>query len=284
LIPVAITGSRGYVGARLVAEFSKRGVPVIEIDISAPNRIDLCSESAAADLSALLPASFDLIHLAFPLPGTMGRQRMTEVVDRMNNSLLKMERSPRKSLLISSTAVYSPNNLMSFSPWEVYGWLKSKTEDLLQNLGSVSILRPGTLIDASRRSAIATIYRRALMGRLSILPEGGSLSHPFLHVDDLVNACCTWQEAVELTLKTTDLWATDPISPLAHLESRGVPSRILNLPKLLQHSIGSDAFPIAGIAKWHLRALSYDVTARNSTYWGATPPQRMQTLLDGLLL
>lgn len=270
-------------GARLVAELSKRGVPVIEIDTSAPNRIDLCSDSAAHDLSSVLPADFDLIHLAFPLPGTMAKREMTEVVDRMNESLLKMETSPRKTLLISSTAVYSPDHLMNFSPWEVYGCLKSSTEQRLGNLGPLSILRPGTLVDASRRSALAMIFRRALMGQLSILPKRGSLAHPLLHVDDLVASCCTWQESPELNLETSDLWASDPISPLEHLESRGVASRILNLPQIIQRTIGSDAFPIAGISRWHLRALDYDVSGRNSTYWADEPPKRMRTLLDELL-
>jgi hypothetical protein len=284
LIPVVVTGARGYVGTRLVKELSNRGIEVIEVDASGPEGVDLSSEEASDFLSSFLPSEFDLIHLAFPLPGTMPGQKMREVVNRMNSSLLRMKNAPRKSLLISSTAVYSPDTAMNFSPWEVYGDLKSQAETQLEKLGALSIIRPGTLIDASRHSAVATIYRRALLGRLSILPEGGSLAHPFLHVDDLVEACCSWQASADLILKTTDLWATEPVSALTHMELRGVKPRILKLPKVLQQTIGSDNLPLGGVSKWHLRALSYDVTGRTPGGWAANPPRKMRDLLDLLLL
>ena len=121
MIPVVVTGARGYVGTRLVKELSNRGIEVIEVDASGPEGVDLSSEEASDFLSSFLPSEFDLIHLAFPLPGTMPGQKMREVVNRMNSSLLRMKNAPRKSLLISSTAVYSPDTAMNFSPWEVYG-------------------------------------------------------------------------------------------------------------------------------------------------------------------
>lgn len=283
MIPVVITGARGYVGTRLVKEFLRRGIEVIEVDASGPNGLNLASQEASDFLSSFLPSEFDLVHLAFPLPGTMPSQKMREMVNGMNSSLLNMKRYPRKSLLISSTAVYSPDAAMNYSPWEVYGELKSHSETQLKKLGRLSIIRPGTLVDANRRSAIATIYRRALLGRLAILPDGGSLAHPFLHVNDLVEACCSWQASADLILNTTDLWATDPISPLTYLNLNGVKSRILKLPKFLQQTIGSDNLPLVGVSKWHLRALNYDVTARNARGWACDPPRKMRDLLDSLL-
>jgi nucleoside-diphosphate-sugar epimerase len=282
-IPLVVTGAKGYVGQRLVNQLVESGKQVIEVDVLGPRGLDLSDPDAAEKLSGWLPGSFDLIHLAFPFPGTMRSKDMEGIVEKINFSLLSLSPRPLRTLFISSTAVYSPDNLMEHSPWEIYGHLKSESEIKLQELGNLSVLRPGTLIDASRRSVMATIYLRALSGQLAILPRHGSLAHPFLHVDDLVGACLWWSEQDDRVNFVHDLWASEPTSAQEYLQTRGAKSRILNLPGFIQRSFGSDSIPFFGITKWHLKALSYDVSGRESGYFETKPPRKMSDIFDELL-
>ena len=196
-LPLVITGAKGYVGQRLVKELEKRKFKVFEVDLIGQRAFDLSKPDAAERLSGYLPDNFDLIHLAFPFPGTMGSNRMTDLVKSVNASLLSLNPGPRRTLFISSTAVYSADSVLEIAPWEVYGSLKRQSEVQLAGLGNLSILRPGTLVDRTRRSAMAALYLRAISGKTVLLPKNGSLAHPFLHVDDLVSACATWSETNE---------------------------------------------------------------------------------------
>ncbi len=282
-IPVVVTGAKGYVGQRLVNQLVESGKQVFEVDVLGPRGVDLSEPDAAERLSSWFPGSFDLIHLAFPFPGTMGSKDMEGLVEKINFSILSLNPRPRRTLFISSTAVYSPDALMEYSPWEIYGRLKSESEIKLKELGNLSVLRPGTLIDASRRSVMAKIYLRALSGQLALLPKHGSLAHPFLHVDDLVGACLWWSEQDDQVNFIRDLWASEPKSAKEYLRNRGTESRILNLPGFIQRSLGSDSVPVFGITKWHLKALSYDVSGRESDGLDAKPPRKMSDIFDELL-
>jgi len=281
--PVVVTGARGYVGKRLVQQLRKNQLKVIEIDLLGPGSFDLAESSAAEKLSGLLPSSYDLIHLAFPLPGTMSSEAMTSLVRRVNFSLISLYPRPRRSLFISSTAVYTPDAKMHYSPWEVYGRMKAESEVQLADLGNLSILRPGTLIDAHRRSAVASLYFRALSGQLAVLPKAGSLAHPFLHVEDLVSACLGWTLELISVTSTLDLWAREPMSALDYLRARQTQSKIVSLPRILQRGIGSDSLPFFGISKWHLNALSYDVTGRDSGSSSSGPTKKMTEVFDELI-
>jgi nucleoside-diphosphate-sugar epimerase len=282
-IPLVVTGAKGYVGQRLVNQLVESGKQVFEVDVLGPRGLDLSRPDAAEKLSGWLPRSFELIHLAFPFPGTMASREMGGLVEKMNFSLLSLNPRPSRTLFISSTAVYSPDSLMEHSPWEIYGRLKSETEIKLEGLGNLSVLRPGTLIDASRRSVMAKIYLRAISGQLALLPKDGSLAHPFLHVDDLVEACLSWSRQDDQESFIHDLWASEPSSAKEYLQTRGVKSRILNLPGLIQRSFGSDSMPVFGISKWHLKALSYDVSGRESDSWDTKRPRKMSDIFDELL-
>lgn len=256
---------------------------MIEIDLAGPKGFDLSAPHAGEKLSRLLPEQFNLVHLAFPFPGTMTARAMASSVRRVNFTLLSLNPRPQRTLFISSTAVYSPNRLMDYSPWEIYGHLKWQSEIQLAELGGFSILRPGTLIDANRRSAIATLYLRALSGKIALLPNSGALAHPFLHVDDLVAECVSWCMRPEIIGSSSDLWASEPVSALEYLRLRSTKSRIVNLPGVLQGMIGCDAVPLFGISKWHMRALSYDVSGRNSGSLALSPPRTMAEIFGELL-
>jgi nucleoside-diphosphate-sugar epimerase len=282
-LPLVVTGAKGYVGQRLVKELEKRKFQVLEVDLIGQRAFDLSKPDTAERLSGYLPDDFDLIHLAFPFPGTMGSKRMTRLVKSVNDSLLSLKPRPRRTLFISSTAVYSADSALEDSPWEVYGSLKRQSEVQLARLGNLSILRPGTLVDGTRRSAIATLYLRAISGKSALLPKNGSLAHPFLHVDDLVGACVSWSEMDETQCFNYDLWAAEPISAREYLQARGINSKIVNLPKFVQRVFGSDSLPLLGISKWHFRALNYDVSGKMSGGSRLQPLKKMSQIFDELL-
>ena len=61
--PVVVTGSNGFIGARLVQRLSQLGVDVVRIDAAGTDGshpVDICS-AAVADL---IPASSRVVHLA----------------------------------------------------------------------------------------------------------------------------------------------------------------------------------------------------------------------------
>ena len=282
-LPLVVTGARGYVGQRLVRELEKRGFKVFEVDLVGPHAFDLSAPDSPERLKGFLPKAFDLIHLAFPFPGTMSSTRMSTLVKRVNTSLLSLKPGPRRTLFISSTAVYSADSEMKLAPWEVYGDLKLQSEVQLADLGNLSVLRPGTLVDRTRRSAMAALYLRAISGKASLLPKNGSVTHPFLHVDDLVSACVSWSEMNEMECFNYDLWAAEPISALNFLQTRGQSSKIVNLPRFVQKVFGSDSLPLFGISKWHLRALNYDVSGKVSGGSRLQPLKKMTQIFDELL-
>ena len=282
-LPLVVTGAKGYVGQRLVKELEKRKFQVLEVDLIGPRAFDLSKPDTAERLSGYLPDDFDLIHLAFPFPGTMGSKRMTGLVNSVNDSLLSLKPRPRRTLFISSTAVYSADSALEDAPWEIYGSLKRMSEVQLASLGNLSILRPGTLVDRTRRSAIVALYLRAISGKTALLPKNGSLAHPFLHVDDLVRACVNWSEMNESECFSYDLWAAEPISALEFLQTRGKKSRIINLPRFVPRFFGSDLFPILGISNWHLTALNYDVSGKESVGPRLQPLRKMSQIFDELL-
>jgi nucleoside-diphosphate-sugar epimerase len=282
-LPLVVTGAKGYVGQRLVRELEKRKSQVIEVDLIGMRAFDLSKPDTAERLNGFLPDEFDLIHLAFPFPGTKGSRRKTSQVRNVNTSLLSLNPGPRRSFFISSTAVYSADSALEDAPWEVYGSLKKQSELELAGLGNLSILRPGTLVDGTRRSAMANLYLRAISGKTSLLPKNGSLAHPFLHVDDLVSACVRWSEMNETESFNYDLWAAEPISALEFLQNRGQNSKIVNLPNFLQRVFGSDLLPLLGISKWHLSALNYDVSGKESGGSSLLPLKKMSQVFNELL-
>jgi nucleoside-diphosphate-sugar epimerase len=271
------------VGQRLVRELKRRKSQVFQVDLIGAPAFDLSQPDTSERLNGFLPDKFDLIHLAFPFPGTMGSSRMTNLVKSVNTSLLSLNPGPRRTLFISSTAVYSADSALEDAPWEVYGCLKRQSEVELAGLGNLSILRPGTLVDRTRRSAMATLYLRAISGKTALLPKNGSLAHPFLHVDDLVSACVSWSEMNETESFNYDLWAAEPISALEFLQTRGQNSKIINLPIFAQRVLGSDSLPILGISKWHLSALNYDVSGRESGGSRMLPLKKMSQIFSELL-
>jgi hypothetical protein len=80
-----------------------------------------------------------------------------------------------------------------------------------------------------------------------------------------------------------DLWAAEPISALEFLQTRGQSSKIINLPNYVQRVFGSDLLPLLGISKWHLSALNYDVSGKESGGSRLLPLKKMSQVFNELL-
>ncbi len=258
---VVVTGSSGYLGTKVVEGLKRLDANVIEIDkYNESNPIDLSNGEDKLRLS--LPKDYLLIHLAFPLPGAMPSKKFEVLIDRFNSNISNWFK-PKRVLFISSTAVFpikdDANN--GISPWEIYGKLKYRSEIFLKNeFDSVTILRPGTLVEVNRESSMMKFISQLRNSRFPIMPGDGDIIHPFTHTNDLVNAILTWVKSPKEVPGTFNITALHPMS-FNEMSNLGRSKRILitlRVPRVLLLNIGSDRFPIGNISRWHFRALCYD--------------------------
>jgi nucleoside-diphosphate-sugar epimerase len=258
---IVVTGSSGYVGSLVVEKLRNIGATVIEIDIH--NKLQAIDLSDEKDVSGLtLPRDYILIHIAFPLPGSFGSGHFKEVIRKMNQNILS-HFYPNRTLFISSTAVYP----LKFSkekevrPWEVYGQLKFESEQLFENnFDKLTIFRPGTLVEVSRRSSMMKFLAQLNGSRITFIPGGGKMIHPFTYTHDLVDAIIDWAKNPNAPLGTFDLTALNPLTMNELIQLRRTKRlwAAVHIPTFLLTRIGSDRFPILKISKWHFRALCYD--------------------------
>ena len=225
------------------------------------NPIDLSDKESLSRLS--LPTSYQLIHLAFPLPGQMGRHRFKREITTINANLLSVLH-PDRTLFISSTAVYALNcqDEIKVAPWEIYGELKLQTEVIFGNkLQKLTVFRPGTLIEASRDSNMMRFLSQLVSSSVKFVPGNGDLIHPFTHTQDLIQAITYWSLHPETPIGYFDLTASDPMkfTQIRKDFNRAGKSLILSLPIWLLRFIGNDRLPTVGISKWHFRALTYNL-------------------------
>jgi nucleoside-diphosphate-sugar epimerase len=260
---IILTGSAGYLGSRVEKMLINSGFIVMALDKQDPdNPTDLSNRDSVRKLQ--LPDSYQLVHLAFPLPGKIGRKQFESTIFSINENLTSLL-SPSRTLFISSTAVYSLESESEVipKPWEVYGKLKLETEEALaSNFGNLTIFRPGTLIETSRKSTMMSFLKQLLNSKISLVPGSGNLTHPFTNTQDLIDAIGNWAQHSDAPCGIFNLTACDPISFTEMQKILNKTSRVavIQLPLWLLRKIGSDKYPLFGISKWHFRALTYNLT------------------------
>lgn len=161
---------------------------------------------------------------------------------------------------MSSTAVYALNG-KSEEPWEVYGNLKLETEKLfLARFNRVTIFRPGTLIEEGRKSSMMKYLTRLRTSPFPILPVNGDFIHPFTYTPDLVKSIKHWTLDPELG-GVHNVTAREPITlrDICYLHRSKKVAKEIRLPLSVIRNVGSDSYPLFGISRWHLQALTYDL-------------------------
>ena len=260
-LTVVLTGSSGYLGSLVKKELMEIGVNVIEVDQNHRlNPIDLANEENLSKL--VLPSSYLLVHLAFPLPGSFKSKEFKKLIERINSNFPKYFQ-PERSLLISSTAVYPLhfNADVEPAPWEIYGELKLESEKVFaSNFSNLTIFRPGTLVEISRKSSMMNFIFQLMRSRIALVPGDGNMVHPFTYTHDLVDAIIRWVKDPSLPDGTFDLTSRKPITfnQISYLSRGSKPFLKLQLPEGILSHIGSDRFPVNRISRWHLRGLFYN--------------------------
>jgi nucleoside-diphosphate-sugar epimerase len=259
-----LTGASGYLGQIISQEFTEKGVRFIGIDQKGTPPMNLTNLSELQKLADLYKGfEFEIVHLAASLPGTQNAKKMKHSSLEIMKNLLKAF-NPKRFLYLSSTAVYpvtSERKLPREEPWEVYGSSKLICENYLRSYSkSFSIIRSGTMIDQYRTGGIKKIFLRAQNGGRIFLPNYGNVYHPFIQTSDVSKVIKDWiMDDSFLLNRTIDLVARNPVT---FKELLGINSdqllRIHNLPSISK-AIGWDNLPIAGLSKWHLNALFYNL-------------------------
>jgi nucleoside-diphosphate-sugar epimerase len=259
-----ITGSDGYLGSKVITALRQYSTEIIKIDKNSPkNRIDLCDKNSLSSILLNNNEDFELIHLAGQLPGTGSASNILKNAEQAINNLIEVT-NPRRILFISSTAVYPIENTLQIltpAPWEVYGNSKLRVEQtIIDNSQSYTILRSGTMYDETRTGGIQRIIRRGISGKRIFLPKFGEVFHPFISTKDVVKTICAWSQNESLMPnRIVDLVAPNSITMSnLILSNTNSDTNIGNLPRILK-ILGSDNLPIAGISKWHLKALFYNI-------------------------
>lgn len=258
-----ITGSSGHLGRKVSSALIREGHTVLGADLQNAELI--------VDLSTgfEFPRDEDfqnthLIHLAAKLPGAQRKSELLRHSRQVSQNLLNYADQFNRTLIMSSTAVYRTNmneDVLEVGPWEAYGQAKLQMEkDFISKSENLTILRPGTILGPDRAGGIVQLLTRASKGKMVVLPRQGHVTHPFVHVEDVVKNIVEWSKtsATErLSLKT--LIASSPISIADSIfKIKGIEVVSPKVPDLFFRSLGSDNFPIKGISKWHLGALLYD--------------------------
>jgi nucleoside-diphosphate-sugar epimerase len=261
-----VTGASGYVGRKVMRALGQAGHTAIGFDVH--------NADINCDLSREFPFPVDssyqnthLIHLAAMLPGSESRNSLLNHSSQVSQNLLKWSDNFDRSLVVSSTAVYKTQlskESFEIGPWEAYGQAKLQMErDFSSHSQKLTILRPGTILGPDRSGGIVDLLKSASKGKFVMLPRKGHVTHPFVHVDDVVESILRWAQAeLAHNLGVKTLIARDPISLFdAVLEISGIEIQTPKLPDAIFRIFGSDNAPFFGISKWHLGALLYDVQA-----------------------
>jgi hypothetical protein len=116
------------------------------------------------------------------------------------------------------------------------------------------------MIDKYRTGGIKKIFLRAQNGGRIFLPNYGNVYHPFIQTSDVSKVIKDWiMDDSFLLNRTIDLVARNPVTFKELLEINSDQLlRINNLPPISK-AIGWDNLPIAGLSKWHLNALFYNL-------------------------
>ena len=249
---IILTGSSGYLGRKVRLALEELNFSVIPLDVNDPDEpVDLRDRGSLKNLH--IDGPYKLVHLAFPLPGKLSREKFSRLVAEVNSNVTA-ELDPIETLVVSSTAVYGlehpTDEESAIGPWEIYGKLKFETElAFKESFENVTIFRPGTLIEETRISTMASYIRFIQRFKFFAVPGNGQLIHPFTHTDDLVDSIVSWARSDNSGKSEYLALATQPKTLLEISSMRLDSGRYrICIPKFLIRLISSDSYPIANIS------------------------------------
>jgi nucleoside-diphosphate-sugar epimerase len=192
---VVVLGARGFIGAALVRDLEKSGVPTLAL---ASTDLDLSAPDAAARLAALLRPEDALVFLSAVTPdkgrdiaSSMRNLRMGEAV-----AAALQARPVAHLVYLSSDAVYSfESGLVSeatpAAPIDLYGAMHRTRELMMQQAfkGPLAILRSTLVYGAAdtHNSYGANRFRRmAEKDKKIVLGGNGEETRDHVLIDDLV--------------------------------------------------------------------------------------------------
>lgn len=284
---ILVIGSEGYLGKHIVKSLNELKFNLTKCDIK-----PVCNDTFYLDMSDqekveefFTEKHFDvIICLAGLLPGKKPSKNL------YNNNLssvsfLKFIDSSTHVVFASSTAVYQNKYTSEFpqiGPFEIYGKSKLDCEKKISNnCDNFTILRLGTIISKNRSGGIMIFLNRIIKNKLIWLPNKGNLTHPFIHINDVVDVFTFLCNNTKLGI--FDIISKERINLYEYAKKHHKNPKIISsfiLDKLFK-TVGSDNFPLMGISKWHLNALSYDL--KNSSpenKWDFTDFKTMTHTLD----
>jgi nucleoside-diphosphate-sugar epimerase len=280
---ILLLGSDGYLGSNLSSKLDRDLFCVDKYDLfpksKETSKLDV--KDIDKTINIMKGKFYDIvICLVGVLPGVYRKNKLyNENLSAVN--FLKNFNIESHFIFCSSTAVYKNNIFykeIKERPFEIYGQSKLDCEEIIKNnTSSHTIFRIGTMVSKNRSGGIMNILKRLKSGRLVWLPYGGKVVHPFVDVDDVVEAIK--YACVEQVNGTFDLIANnrETINELAVQINPN--QKILNskLIDWFSKYFGFDQFPIFGISKWHLNALKYDLQkSKNKNIWNFTPLKSMR--------
>ena len=260
-LDIVLSGSAGYLGSLVQKGLIANGFKVTTLDNrDKDNPVDLSDSNSFSALE--FPRKYLFIHLAFLLPGTKSKKNFNKEIQQINLNIVK-NLHPERTLLISSTAVYAlSKKQMHVAPWEIYGQTKLATENFfLKNLANLTIFRPGTLVEARRKSMMMKFLIQLRRSPFPILPSNGEFYHPFTYTPHLVQSIIDWAKHQDKSNGIYNLVAQNPITlkQICEMKPRGKILANIRFPVSLFRIMGSDKIPVFGISKWHFNALTYNL-------------------------
>lgn len=259
---ILIIGSDGYLGRKVVQKLKS------EFNLICFDKYPKFPETTELDInnSDNVKKIFQendyvvVISLAGLLPG-LAKKKVLYKNNLQAGYLSKFIKQSSHFIFASSTAVYRTRSKNSvLGPFEIYGKSKLDAEELVKKYTTnYTIFRIGTMISQDRSGGIMNILNRLARGKAIWLPKSGNVVHPFVDVDDVVEAIAL--VAKENIRGTFDLVSNDRKS-LKTLAFEMNPSQKIYSSKTLDwvfSKFGNDTYPIFGISKWHVNALFYDL-------------------------
>lgn len=288
---ILLLGSDGYLGSNLSLKLDPDLFSVDKFDLypksKKTNKLDV--KDIDKIKKVIEDKSYDVVVcLVGVLPGIYRKNKLyKENLSAVN--FLKHFSIDSHFIFCSSTAVYKNNIFykeISEGPFEIYGKSKLDCEKIIKNnTSSNTIFRIGTMVSKDRKGGIMNLLKRIQHGKFLWLPYGGKVIHPFVDVEDVVEAIIF--ACIKQVNGTFDLIANnrETIKDLAFQINPN--QKILNSKIIdwMTKYLGFDQFPIFGISKWHLNALKYDLPkSKNKNTWNFTSVKSMREAIRKSLI
>jgi UDP-glucose 4-epimerase len=191
--PIAITGSRGFIGANLVAILKEKNIPFIAFEG------DLLEQDSVKEFFRVHPVK-QVIHLAGSFTGSFKQLIQKNVMTTQHLLQAGAEAGLQKIIYASTGAVYGePVEEVSVEsdkrrPNTLYGLTKKMAEDvifhyhLVRNLRYIILRFPNVYGEGSKSGVLCNFLTDIhLKGSITVAGDGKQARN-FLHVKDACNA------------------------------------------------------------------------------------------------